>query len=170
MISRENRATTIPDERRSRWIPWAFVAFFGVVLAANAAMIVIALATWPGLETQQAYRRGLAHDEALAAAAAQAALGWEVEFAFEQTGQRGGALRLDLADRFGSRLQNAEVQVAFVRPTHHGYDLIVDLPHHYGGRYLGDVALPLAGQWEARVHIVEREGEYRLRERIYLKP
>ena len=59
------RAIAMPDERRSRWIPWAFVAFFGVVLAANAAMVVIALASWPGLETQQAYQRGLAYDDAL---------------------------------------------------------------------------------------------------------
>jgi nitrogen fixation protein FixH len=48
-------AMTMPAARRSRWIPWAFVAFFGVVLAANAIMIVIAITTWPGLQTQQAY-------------------------------------------------------------------------------------------------------------------
>ena len=46
-------AITMADERRSRWIPWAFVAFFGVVLAANAVLIVIAITTWPGLETPQ---------------------------------------------------------------------------------------------------------------------
>ena len=163
-------AMIMPDERRSRWIPWAFVAFFGVVLAANAAMIVIAITTWPGLETRQAYQRGLAHDEALAAAAAQAALGWTVELAFEQTGARAGALRLDVADRFGNTLQDAEVQVAFVRPTHDGYDHLVEVPHHYGGRYLKDITLPLAGQWEARVHISAQGGEYRLRERIWLEP
>lgn len=164
------QAMIMPDERRSRWIPWSFVAFFGVVLAANAVMIVIAIATWPGLETQQAYRRGLAHDEALQAASAQAALGWEVDFAFEQTGERTGTLRLDLTDRFGNRLQDAEVQVTLVRPTHGGYDLVVDLPHHHGGRYLHETTLPLVGQWEARVHIVAQDREYRLRERIWLEP
>ena len=164
------RAASMPDARRSRWVPWAFVAFFGVVLAANATMIVVATTTWPGLQTEQAYQRGLAHDEALAAAAAQAALGWQVEFAFEQTGERSGTLRLDLTDRFGHALQDGSVQVAFVRPTHGGHDLVVELNHHYGGRYLRDVALPLAGQWEARVHVVAPDGEYRLRERIYLRP
>jgi nitrogen fixation protein FixH len=164
------RAIAMSDARRSRWIPWAFVAFFGVVLAANAAMVVIAITSWPGLETRQAYQRGLAHDEALEAAAAQAALGWEVEFAFEQTGPGAGALRLDLADRFGNVLQDAEVRAALVRPTHGGHDLVVAVPHHYGGRYLQDVALPLAGQWEARVQIVAQGREYRLRERIWLEP
>jgi hypothetical protein len=51
-----------------------------------------------------------------------------------------------------------------------GYDLLVEVPHHYGGRYLKDVALPLAGQWEARVHVVAQDGEYRLGERIWLEP
>jgi nitrogen fixation protein FixH len=161
---------TMPEQRRSRWIPWAFVAFFGVVLGANATMIFFALDTWPGLHTEQAYQRGLAHDEARQAVVEQAALGWQVEFAFEQTGERTGAVRLDLADRFGNRLQNAGVQVAFVRPTHGGYDVLVDLPHHYGGRYVDEIELPLAGQWEARLRIIEGDGEYRLRERIYLKP
>lgn len=164
------RGIARPDARRSRWIPWAFVAFFGVVLAANGAMVVLAIASWPGLETQQAYQRGLAHDEALAAAAAQAALGWEVEFALEQTGPRAAALRLDLADRFGNTLQHAEVQAALVRPTHGGHDLVVAVPHHYGGRYLKDIALPLAGQWEVRVRIVAQDGEYRLRERVWIEP
>jgi nitrogen fixation protein FixH len=164
------RAIAMPGERRSRWIPWAFVAFFGVVLAANAVMIVIAITSWPGLETRHAYQRGLAHDEALAAAAAQAALGWEVEFAFEQAGERTGTLRLDLADRFGNMLQDADVQAALVRPTHGGHDLLVGVPHHYGGRYLQDVALPLAGQWEVRVRIVAQGREYRLHERIWVEP
>ena len=65
---------------------------------------------------------------------------------------------------------DAEVQVAFIRPTHGGFDLVVDVPHHYGGRYLHDVALPLAGAGEARVHIVALGREYRLRERIHLEP
>jgi nitrogen fixation protein FixH len=163
-------ATLLPGARRSHWIPWAFVAFFGVVLAANGIMIVVALATWPGLQTEHAYQRGLASDEALQAAAAQAALGWRVGFAFEQIGQRAGTVRLDLADRFGNTLQDATVRVAFVRPTHDGYDRQIELPHYYGGRYLDRIDLPLSGQWEAQVHVLAAEGEYRLRQRIYLKP
>jgi nitrogen fixation protein FixH len=164
------RAIAMPDARRSRWIPWAFVAFLAVVLAANTAMVGVAIISWPGLETHQAYQRGLAHDDALEAAAAQAALGWKVAFAFEQTGKRTGTLRLDLADRFGNTLQAAQVRAALVRPTHGGHDLAVDVPHHYGGRYLQDIALPLAGQWEVRVHVAAEGREYRLRERIWVEP
>ena len=64
---------------RDRWIPWAFVAFFGVVLAVNAVMIWVAFVTWPGLETTSAYQKGLAYNRTLAASQAQEALGWRVD-------------------------------------------------------------------------------------------
>jgi nitrogen fixation protein FixH len=162
--------SSLAGDRRSRWIPWAFVAFFGIVFLANGAMIVIAMATWPGLETRSAYQRGLNYNRAIAAAADQAKLGWQVGFGFEQDGDRSGTVRLDLTDRFGSLLQRAEVEAAFVRPTHAGNDIVIEVPHEYGGRYARQVELPLAGQWEVRVTIADGGQEYRLRERIYVAP
>ena len=162
--------SSLAENRRSRWIPWAFVAFFGVVLLANGAMIVIAMVTWPGLETRSAYQRGLDYNRAIAAAADQAKLGWRVDFAFEQDGDRRGTVRLELADRFGSLLQQAEVEAAFVRPTHAGDDMVVEVPHEHGGRYARQIELPLAGQWEVRLTITEGGQEYRLRERIFIAP
>lgn len=162
--------SSLAENRRGRWIPWAFVAFFGVVLAANGAMIVVAMATWPGLETKSAYQRGLDYNRAIAAAADQTKLGWQVDFAFEQDGDRSGTVRLDLADRFGSLLQRAEVEAGFVRPTHAGNDMVIEVPHEYGGRYARQIVLPLAGQWEVRVTIAAGGQEYRLRQRIYVAP
>ena len=166
------RASVSPlaQDRRGRWIPWAFVAFFGVVVAVNGAMVVIAMATWPGLETESAYQRGLVYNRAIVAAAEQAKAGWQVDFAFEQDGDRSGIVRLDLADRFGNLLQRAEVEATFVRPAQDGYDLVVEVPHEHAGRYLRAIELPLAGQWEIWMKISERGREYRLRERIYVAP
>ena len=170
--TRGMRASVSPlaQDRRGRWIPWAFVAFFGVVLAVNGAMIVIAMATWPGLETESAYQRGLGYNRAIAAAAEQAKLGWQVDFAFEQDGDRSGIVRLDLADRFGNLLQRAEVEATFVRPAQDGYDLVVEVPHEHAGRYRAGSSCRSPGQWEMRVTISERGREYRLRERIYVAP
>jgi nitrogen fixation protein FixH len=162
--------SSLAEERQSRWIPWAFVAFFGVVFLANGAMIVVAMVTWPGLETKSAYQRGLDYNRTIAAAADQAKLGWQVDFGFEQDGDRRGTVRLDLADRFGSLLQRAEVEAAFVRPTHAGDDMVIEVPHEYGGRYARQIELPLAGQWEVRLTIADGGQEYRLRDRIYVAP
>jgi nitrogen fixation protein FixH len=155
---------------RDRWIPWAFVAFFGVVLLANGIMLTLALVTFPGLETEGAYQRGLAYNRNLDAAQAQTALGWKVNFRFSQDAARHGVVTVDLRDRHGSFLQDAAIQARFVRPTHAGHDLVVEVPHQYGGRYVTEVGLPLPGQWEVRI-TASAEGEtYRLTERIRLDP
>jgi nitrogen fixation protein FixH len=155
---------------RSRWIPWAFVAFFGVVLLANGAMIWLAFATWTGLETEGAYQKGLAYNRTLEEARMQAALGWQVDLALDRTGGRRLALRLELADGHGSLIQDAEVTVAFVRPTHDGYDRTIDVPHRYGGAYDAEVALPLAGQWDLHLTILARGEQWRETRRVYLRP
>lgn len=155
---------------RSRWVPYAFVAFFGVVLLANALMIWIAFATWTGLQTQNAYQKGLAYNRTLDEAAAQAALGWEVDLALAQAEARTLALELALEGPYGDLIEDAAVSAAFVRPTHEGHDRVVTIPHRYGGEYEAEVELPLAGQWELHLTI-EAAGEvWRETRRLYLRP
>ena len=156
--------------RDDRWIPWSFVAFFAVVLVANGSMIVAAFSSWPGLETTSAYQRGLAYNRMLTAAEEQVELDWKVDFVFTQDGRRRGIAQVDLADRFGNRLRDAEVRAQFVRPTNEGSDLGVDLAHQTGGRYQAEVELPLEGQWDVRI-VASSDGQvYRLSQRIVLRP
>lgn len=162
--------TPAGDGSRSRWIPYAFVAFFGIVLAANAAMIWIAVSTWTGLETENAYRKGLAYNRTIEQARAQAALGWRVDLAFAQQDDRTLAIELALADRNGDLIETASVNAAFMRPTHEGHDRTIPVPHRYGGQYLGEVRLPLAGQWDVRVAVEARGEVWRARRRVYLRP
>ncbi len=163
-------ATTERSTRRGHWIPWVFIGLFGVVLAANGTMIVIALATWTGLETTDAYHKGLTYNRTLGAAEAQAALGWQVDFSFTQTGTQRGLIEVGLADGNGHLIKDAAVRAELVRPTHDGHDLTVDLSYQRGGRYRQEVDLPLAGQWDVRITAIERGQPYRLSERIYVAP
>jgi nitrogen fixation protein FixH len=158
------------DARRGHWIPWAFVAFFGIVLAANGAMIWFAFQSWTGLETGSAYQRGLAYNRTLETARQQAALGWRVGFSFEQAGERQGVIELTLQDRHGDLLESADVQATIVRPTHAGYDFVQTLAHRTAGRYQALLDLPLPGQWEIRIVAAEGGDAYRLTERVYLRP
>jgi nitrogen fixation protein FixH len=153
-----------------RWIPWAFFAFFGVVLAANAVMIWVAFATWPGLETQSAYQKGLAYNRTLAAARAQDALGWRVDLDLAPAGGRLARLKLTLADRYGDLIEDARVTAAFVRPTYAGHDVELAVPHDHGGVYDAEAALPLAGVWELHLTAESHGDTYRLRRRLYLEP
>ena len=83
-----------------RWIPWAFVGGFGVVIAANVALILFSLGSWTGLETTDAYRKGLAYNDVLAAAEAQAARGWDHAIDYGD-----GRLDVRLTDADGRELE-----------------------------------------------------------------
>ena len=162
--------TVIADPGRSRWIPFAFVGFFAVVLVTNAAMIWLAFATWTGLETESAYQKGLAYNDRLAEARAQTARGWQVDVAFAERAPRRLAIALDLADRHGNPLERALVAATLLRPTHEGHDRRVALERRLHGRYAAEVELPLAGQWDVDLK-VEAAGEvWRGARRVFLRP
>ena len=77
----------------------------------TATMIGLAFLTWPGLETADAYRKGIGYNAALEAAREQAALGWRVELAFVPAGDGPrGRLELRLADMLGQPIERAAVQ------------------------------------------------------------
>ncbi len=149
---------------------WGFVAAFGVVLAANGAMVYFALDSWTGLETQQYYEKGLAYNRVLEAVAAQKALGWRVRLDLEPLAGRRVRVALRLADRDGVPLTGAEATVRFVRPTSEGHDFDVPLEPRGGGRYRAEVEVPLYGVWDVRASIRHRHGRYQTTRRLVLRP
>ncbi len=64
-----------------RMVLLTFIGFFVVVASVNAVMVTSAVRTFSGVETENAYKAGLAFNESIAAAGAQDALGWRVEIA-----------------------------------------------------------------------------------------
>lgn len=144
-------ATAAPP--RCRWIPWAFVGGFAVVFAANAIMVTFAMSSWTGLDTRDAYRKGLAYNSTLAAERRQAALGWRGAAVW-----RDGRLTVNMTDGHGEPLTAATIRADFIRPTVEGHDVSIDLREIGGGRYAAAVALPLDGLWDVRV-VVRRSAE-----------
>ncbi|MGZ9111522.1 MAG: FixH family protein, partial [Rhodoplanes sp.] len=67
------------------------VAFFGVVFAANAALVKFAIETLPGTEVDSAYRASLAFNGEIAAHV-------------ERNGDGGARLRIDARDAVGAPL------------------------------------------------------------------
>ena len=159
------------DPRRSRWVPWAFVAFFVVVLGANGAMVYAAFSSWTGLtdEHGSTYRQGLEYNQRLEEVAEQQALGWTVDSGFERGAPRTGELWITLQDAYANTLPRAEVTADLVRPTTVGYDFQVPLEDVGDGRYAATIAFPLSGQWEVDITALHPQGSYRLTERIYVR-
>ena len=160
------RAATMSAPRKSSWIPWVFVAGFGVVLVANGTMIWFATRSFPGLVTTRAYDEGLAYNRNLAAAEAQAALGWQPALVAVPLETFRGGLELSLLDRDGAPLDGATVSARLERPLEKEQDFAVELQGSGAGRYAAAFDVPRVGIWD--VHLVIRRGDdrYVLDERV----
>lgn len=146
------------------------LGFLAVVLGANLVFIYLALDSFSGLSTQQAYRAGLAYNETLSAAEAQRRLGWQAALSIEPLAGDEARLVLSLHDRAGRPLEDLEVSGELRRPTHAGADRDVTLERAGPGRYEMQVALPLRGQWDVRVVARSRDGKrFELEKRLWLR-
>ena len=126
-----------------RYIPWLFVAFFGVVFAANGALVAVAVESFTGLSTEGAYQKGLAYNRTLAEAAAQEKLGWALAADASALKRGAGRITVTLRAHDGAPLTGAHLEARFIRPTVAGADTDLRLSETAAGFYEGDPALPL---------------------------
>jgi nitrogen fixation protein FixH len=162
-------ATGAGAAKRGSWIPWIFVAGFGVVLLANSIMVYVAATTWTGIAVNRAYDKGLTYNRNLEAAARQEALGWEVSLATEVTAGLAGTVEVGLRDAQGAPLHRAEIVVAFERPTHEGHDFAVQLVPSGAGTYTAPFAAPLPGVWDVRLVATRGGDRFVATERVVLR-
>jgi nitrogen fixation protein FixH len=141
---------------RGFWIPWLFVAFFLLVVAVNGAMIWYASRSWTGMATDHAYDKGLSYNRNLAAAQAQAALGWRSQLTARVVQGYDSEAELVLSSAEGVPIEDADVVAAFERPTSDGLDFKLPLEHRGKGVYRATFELPLVGLWQ--VHVTARRG------------
>lgn len=140
------------------------VGFFVVVASVNAAFIYAGLKTWPGLVSERAYEDGLAYNRTLAAARANAALGWTAKLGFSN-----GQAILVLTDRDGRAVDGMQVEAVFTRPVGQAAEITVALAGSGGGRYVAAVALPLAGQWDMAVTVDGARDRFFAAERVIVR-
>jgi nitrogen fixation protein FixH len=151
------------DPRRSRWIPWAFVGAFVVIIAVNLVLVFASLSTFTGLTTGKSYDRGRAYNQVLAEAARQDALGWTARVTLEA-----GVLGVAVTDREGLPV-GGRIEGVLLRPLE-GTTLPLDFAAAGPGRYIAHAALPAPGQWEARLTL-HGSGAQRLelRKRVFAR-
>lgn len=138
------------------WYPWIFVAVMAVVVAVNVLMATLAVRTFPGLQTEDAYNKGLRYNDTIAAAREQAKLGWRMSIEVAPAADAAGAgreaeVKVAFVDRDGQPLERLSIDAALLRPAAEGFDRTLTLEYRGAGVYVGTVALPLAGQWDAHV-------------------
>jgi nitrogen fixation protein FixH len=129
------------------------LAFFGLVIAANLAFVLLALDTFSGTVSPHAYQEGLAYNQRLTAAAEQRARGWTGDLALTDDG-----LALTLRDREGRPVTGLVLAAALSRPATQAFDPSLPLVETAPGRYAAAIELA-AGAWRVVVEGSDSAGE-----------
>lgn len=138
-----------------KWIPWLVVLFFMVFMCVDAVMVTLAITTQTGLVTEEAYEKGLDYNKTIAAAAAQAKLGWKDKISLE-----GNILSYSLKDKTGNFPAGADVRAKISRPTQDGYDFEIPLHKISTSTYETEVSFPLPGTWNVRIFVKWPDQQY----------
>lgn len=149
---------------RDRLIPWYFVAFFIVIAAVDGVMVTLAVRTQTGVVTDHAYERGLAYNQVVTAADAQAQLNWKGDIRFQPQAERKGALTFSLRDEKGNTIKPETLKAKFSRPTQAGMDFTVQLKD-----VPADVEFPAAGLWEIRIYATYKDHAFQQAVRIVVE-
>ena len=151
---------------KGRHVLLALFGFFGVIMAANAALVYFAGKSWTGLTTEHSYTEGLNYNDTLAAAAAQKALGWSADMEVDAAAR---TLTVVIRDKAGGPLDDLAVSGSLIRPTSEGFDRRMDFAFLGDGRYSAGLDLPLKGQWTLALHAARQGGDtFRIEQRLWI--
>ncbi|WP_043362793.1 FixH family protein [Belnapia sp. F-4-1] len=141
------------DPARGRWIPWVFVGMMLLVVGVNAVLITSAVRSFTGTTTGRAYDRGRAYNHIIAEAERQAALGWRAHVTLAE-----GTLSVAVADRVGAPVEGSLTGL-LLRPLD-GRTVPLDFTEVAPGRWSAPAQPPAAGQWEARLTLLDAAGQH----------
>lgn len=100
-------------ELTGRHVIIILLSVFGVVFAVNGLFAYYAVSGFPGVETKDAYRKGLAFNQQIEKAEALKSLGWTVLV----THDKPSTLRLRFQERDGVPLNVSDVSATLFHPT-----------------------------------------------------
>jgi nitrogen fixation protein FixH len=141
------------------------VAFFGVITAVDAVMVVDSYATYPGEVSSQPYEEGLAWDSELDQQRAQAGLGWRMTAGF--AGQ--SVIELTVRDRRGQPVTLARIDARLERPATEAGKLSLRFAPAGAGVYRAEVGA-LTGAWDLRLTAHDASGRRFDAERRLIAP
>lgn len=148
-----------------RMVFFGLVAFFGVIAAVNGVFMFYALDTFPGLTTEDSYKKGIVYNRTLDDAAAQKRLGWHSAVALGADGM----LTLNMNGKSGAPLPGALATVSMTRPLGEDRAIAIDMKEVSEGVYQGRFDAPLHGRWKAEVTVRRGGDSYRMIHEVMVK-
>jgi nitrogen fixation protein FixH len=152
--------------------PWVigWIALVVAVLGVNLTMVFLAVATNPGLVTEDFYERGQDYENTMASKLA-ADPGWNLhaDVPADLTVGRAAFIRFFITDKAGQPVSPDGVRFFAYRPSDAAQDFDLPMTEEGPGRYRVEVAFPLLGVWDTLVSVQSGEDEYNLGKRINVK-
>jgi nitrogen fixation protein FixH len=165
-------ASDTPSRRLTgRHVLAVLLGFFGVMLGVNGAMVYLALATFGGIDTPDAYRKGLAYNATIAEESVQGSLGWTTRLRYDEPLD---VLRLEVSDGAGRGVSGLRIAGRLMRPATSRLDRAIgELVDRGRGHYELSLDGVEAGAW---IVAFEAQGSrpdgatFRMKERLWLGP
>lgn len=145
-----------PGELTGRRVLAMLVAFFGVVMLVNLAMVKAAISTFGGVDTRSSYEAGLAFKAEEARAKAQRTRDWRVSEHLSASGPS-QVLTVDIRDDAGKPVAGMEVAARLAHPVDERRDVTVALSETIPGTYRATAEIP-SGVWRLDLAVM-RAGE-----------
>ncbi len=148
-----------------------FVAFFGVLIAVQAAFIAIAVSTHTGIVSKQPYRKGLNYGERIIQSEKQKKLGWKEDISLSDNQDR---LILRIQNKESAPVRNLILTGELSRPVHKNEDLSLEFREDRPGEYGADLSGSKSGSFIVDVAAKQKtsntEVVWRTRRRLWIKP
>ncbi len=147
-------------------------AFFGVMFAANGVFVYYALSTFNGIETRDAYRKGLNYNDQLTTEAERLKRGWKSEIVVQPELQ---SLSVAIKDQAGYPVAGLQLQADMGRPATDKFDRQYTFAETGPGLYAAAFNKAEAGTWILALSARKETSAgsqivYEHKERIWLAP
>jgi len=151
-----------PGVLTGRKVLFMLLAFFGVVMVVNVAMIKAAISTFGGVDTKSSYEAGRQFKAEEARAAAQNERNWTVDEKLA-TSAEGQALTVTIADEHGAPVTGIDVEAVMAHPIDERRDVAIALSETTAGSFRG-VGPVSPGVWQLDL-VITRDGTQLFRSR-----
>lgn len=157
--------STRKGEFTGRHMLMIMLAFFGVIIAVNVTMAIMATRSWSGIVVEDTYIASQEFNSRAAEGRAQAALGWQSELAIAD-----GTVRYRLTDLGGAAVWSNAVTAVFRHPADEAADHEALLERDESGSFVARVDLP-DGQWIVSVaaEVTALDQPYREARRVTIQ-
>lgn len=136
----------MPREITGRHVLLMMVGFFGIIIATDVYLVYKAVSTFGGIETTDAYRKGLGYNQRIADERAQAQLGWTKAAMLDKDS---GELVVTILDRDQKGVDGLEISALIGRPATNAEDRSLTLTQIGSGRYSAGAGALEPGTWVA---------------------